>query len=240
MAGLAAKLGPISLPGLAALSGSSTKLLALPCLNNKVQSASIYSKTSGMLEPRLKPWPYETLGFTYPHSLIDGTTKRFNDNSKVIVVEGPPGLGKTKFCQELADELDMLFVPGASMEEFYINPYGYDLRELDPLVKHTKCLSYDEKKFAQDPLGQDGGLDRMQFCLMFMRFKKYVNLLAHLFNTGRGIVTEKSPFSEHVFSEAAYKFGWLDRHSRIAFKKIHAQTLQELLKLTSLSTWTLP
>ena len=48
------------------------------------------------------------------------------------------GLGKTKFCQELADELDMLFVPGASMEEFYINPYGYDLRELDPLVKHTK------------------------------------------------------------------------------------------------------
>jgi hypothetical protein len=44
-----------------------------------------------MLEPRLKPWPYETLGFGYFFHLIDGTTKRFNDNTKMVVVEGPPG-----------------------------------------------------------------------------------------------------------------------------------------------------
>jgi hypothetical protein len=44
-----------------------------------------------MLEPRLKPWPYETIGFNYLFHLIDGTTKRFNDNSKMVVVDGPPG-----------------------------------------------------------------------------------------------------------------------------------------------------
>lgn len=229
MAALATKLGPISLPGLAALSGSS-KLLGLSSFNNRIPAANIYSKTSGMLEPRLKPWPYETIGFSFKQSLIDGTTKRFNDNSKVIVVEGPPGLGKSKFAKELADELDMLYVPGASMEDYYINSYGYDLRELDSLFHYKKCVSYDEKKFAVDPLGQDGGLDRMQYYLMYIRFDKYIKALAHLFNTGQGIVTEQSPFSEHVFSEAAYKFGWLDRNSRIFFNKIHAQTLQELLR----------
>jgi NADH dehydrogenase (ubiquinone) 1 alpha subcomplex subunit 10 len=40
-------------------------------------------------------------------------------------------LGKSKFAKELADELDMLYVPPVSMEDFYINPDGYDLRELD-------------------------------------------------------------------------------------------------------------
>ena len=37
--------------------------------------------------------------FSYPLSLIDGTTKRFKDNSKLVVVEGPPALDKTKFTK---------------------------------------------------------------------------------------------------------------------------------------------
>ena len=37
--------------------------------------------------------------FSYPLSLIDGTTKRFKDNSKLVVVEGPPALDKTKFAK---------------------------------------------------------------------------------------------------------------------------------------------
>lgn len=228
MAAIATKLGSAALPGLANLAGSS-KLLAVG-LNNKVLACNIYSKTSGMLEPRAKPWPYETLGFNAWYHYIDGTTKRFNDNSKIIVVEGPPGLHKTKFAKELADELDMLFVPGASMDEFYTNSYGYDLRELDHLFHYTKCKSYDEKKFAQDPKGQEGGLDRMLDNLCWLRFTKYTNALAHLFNTGQGIVTEKSPYTDHVFTEAAYKFGWIDRESRVYLNKIRKQILPPLLR----------
>ena len=44
--------------------------------------------------------------------------------------------------------------------------------------------SYDEKKFAQDPLGQDGGLDRMLWNLHMMRYFQYVDVLEHIFNTG--------------------------------------------------------
>jgi len=229
MAGLATRLGGSGLPGLCALTGSA-KLLAVPNTNTKVSSANIYSKTSGNIEPRLRPWPYKELGFGYLMSLIDGTTKRFNDNSKVIVVEGPPGLEKSKFAKELADELDMRYVPGASMEDYYVNPYGYDLRDLDYLMTYEKNKSFDEKVFAKNPMATDGGLDRMIHHLANIRLSKYVDLLAHLFNTGEGIVTEKSPYSEYVFMEAAYRQGWIDRTTRIYLNKIRAMTLPMLMK----------
>ena len=75
----------------------------------------------------------------------------------MVVVEGPPALGKTEVAKAIANELDMKFVPGFSMDTYYINSYGYDLRELDYRVEHERVKTYDEKKFAQDPLGQDGG-----------------------------------------------------------------------------------
>jgi hypothetical protein len=40
-------------------------------------------------------------------------------------------LEKSKFAKELADELDMVYVPPVSMEDYYVNYDGYDLRELD-------------------------------------------------------------------------------------------------------------
>ena len=118
-------------------------------------------------------------------SLIDGTTKRFKDNSKLVVVEGPPALDKTKFAKgkillsclfslffspELAEEFGMLFVPGFTMDDFYINAYGYDLRELDFAFKYTRNKSFDEKLFAQDPTANDHGLDRMLYYSHVKRF----------------------------------------------------------------------
>ena len=50
--------------------------------------------------------PAFILIFSYPMSLIDGTTKRFKDNSKLVVVEGPPALDKTKFAKgEINDSI---------------------------------------------------------------------------------------------------------------------------------------
>merc|ERR1719458_1159307 len=114
------------------------------------------------MEPLEKPWPYKQLGYSYPMSLIDGTTKRFKDNSKLVVVEGPPALDKTKFAKELAEEFGMLFVPGFTMDDFYINAYGHTHRELDFAFKYTRNKSFDEKLFAQDPTARDHGLDRMR------------------------------------------------------------------------------
>merc|ERR1719317_1585719 len=99
----------------------------------KVPSANIYSKTSGNLETRLPPWDYKRWGFEQTHSYFDGTTKRFNANSKMVVIEGPPALGKTEVAKAIVDDL------------------------------------------------------------------------AHIFNTGEGIVTERSPFSDWIYFDAAYR-----------------------------------
>jgi len=228
MAALSSKLGAgVPTIGLLASKG---RILAVGALNIKVPKANIYSKTSGMLEPRLKPWPYETLGFSYFFHLIDGTTKRFNDNTKMVVVDGPPALEKSKFAKELADELDMIYVPPVTMENYYVNHNGYDLRELDHKFHYPRNISFDEKKFAQNPTSQDGGLDRMLDTLQYMRYASYLDALAHMFNTGRGIVMEKSPYSEHVYVEAAYKQGWIDKTSRIYFYKKRENTLPFLLR----------
>ena len=178
------------------------------------------SKTSGDMPQRLPPWDYKRFGFEWIHSVIDGTTKRFNDNSKMVVIEGPPGLGKTEVAKAIAEEFDMLFVPGFTMENFYINSYGYDLRELDYQIKHERVKSYDEKKFAQDPLGQDGGLDRMLYQLHIMRYFQYVDSLCHIFNTGQGIVTERSPFSDWVYFDAAFNQGWIDKTTKTHYWKV--------------------
>lgn len=229
MASLASKLVSL-VPGSGTSAAGQARLLAVQVVNNKVPSANIYSKTSGQMEERLKPWDYKRWGYGYALQITEGTTKRFNDNTKVIVVEGPPGLEKSKFAKELAEEFDMLYVPGASMDDLYINKYGYDLRELDWQFQHPKNKSFDEKKFAKDPLGQDGGLDRMVSELQAIRGYKYNDLLAHVFNTGQGIVTEKSPFSEAVFIEGAYKMGWIHKTTRIRYYQIQQMVLQHLLR----------
>jgi len=206
------------------------KLLAVAAINVKAPSANIYSKTSGNLETRLPPWNYKRYGFDYVHSLFDGTTKRFNDNSKLIVVEGPPALGKTEFAKEIAEEFDMLFVPGFTMEDHYINSYGYDLRELDYMTNYERVKSYDEKKFSQDPLGQNGGLDRMLWGLFVFRYMQYADNLAHIFNTGQGVVTERSPHSDWVYFDAAYNQGWIEKSTKTYYYKMRNLIIDQLLR----------
>jgi len=229
MASLASKFVSL-VPGSGSSAAGQARLLAVQVANNKVPCANIYSKTSGQIEERPKPWNYKKWGYSYALQVLEGTTKRFNDNTKVIAVEGPPGLEKSKFAKELAEEFDMLYVPGASMDDLYINKYGYDLRELDWQFHHDRNKSYDEKKFAQDPLGQNGGLDRMVSKLQEIRGLKYNELLAHVFNTGQGIVTEKSPYSEAVFIEAAYKMGWIHKTTRTRYYRVQQMVLQHLLR----------
>ena len=191
-------------------------------------NAKMHSKTSGNLPQKSKPWDYKRWGFEYINALFDGTTKRFNENSKVVVVEGPPALGKTEMAKALADEFDLKFFPGFTMDDYYVNHYGYDLRELDYRFTHERNLSYDEKKFAKDPLGQDGGLDRMLWCLHMFRYMQYVDILEHIFNTGEGVVVERSPFSDWAYIDAAYNQGWIDKTTKTHYWKVRGTRARHL------------
>lgn len=79
------------------------------------QKCNISGKTlrvSNVVKP--KAYNYKEKHYGFIQACLDKTTKRLDENSKVIVVEGPIAAGKSKFAKELADELEMLYLPEVS------------------------------------------------------------------------------------------------------------------------------
>lgn len=80
-----------------------------------VQKCNISGKTlrgSKIVKPKAYDYKHRNYGFI--QACLDKTTKRLDENSKIIVVDGPIASGKSKFAKELADELEMLYLPEVS------------------------------------------------------------------------------------------------------------------------------
>lgn len=58
--------------------------------------------------------------------------------------------GKSKLAKEIAKSFGMLYYPEANLDMEYINPYGYDLRQLDPMLPAC-CKSFDVMDFMRNP-----------------------------------------------------------------------------------------
>lgn len=145
----------------------------------------------------------------------------------MIVVEGPIASGKSNFAKDLAKDLDMHYVPQPSMDQIYINPYGFDMRTLDSqLPKNTR--SYDEKSFCTDPNGRNCA--QFQIRMMMLRYDAYVDALAHILSTGQGVVTNRSPYSDYVFLETMFKHGYISRGARSVYYDLRGNTMTELMK----------
>ncbi|XP_047101221.1 NADH dehydrogenase [ubiquinone] 1 alpha subcomplex subunit 10, mitochondrial [Schistocerca piceifrons] len=176
---------------------------------------------------RPAPWPYKERGYNVFWSWIDKTRHRFDDNSKIVVVEGPPAAGKTAFASALATDLDMLHLPEVTMDMHYINPYGYDMRQLDPQMPDS-LKSYDHRDFCRNPTHRNAATFQM---LMYRyRFSQYVDALAHLMNTGQGVVLERCAFSDFVFVEAMVQCGYLSKTARSVYYDVRRNTISELLE----------
>ena len=101
-----------------------------------------------------------------------------------ITVEGSHAIGKSKFAKELAEELGMAYVEYPTMDDMYINPYGFDLRKVADLLPE-RMRPYDEKDFSRNPLGPiPGSCDRMLIHLYRLKFFNYVFAIRHILNTG--------------------------------------------------------
>lgn len=145
----------------------------------------------------------------------------------MIVVEGPIASGKKAFAKELAEELDMLYVPAPTMDEIYISPYGYDMRQLDSQLPKD-ARSFDIKNFCLTPNAKN--VAQFQIRMMMLRYSSYIDALAHLFSTGQGIVTNRCPYSDNVFLEAMFKNGYISKGARSVYYDLRAHTITEILK----------
>ncbi|KAH8365051.1 NADH dehydrogenase [ubiquinone] 1 alpha subcomplex subunit 10, mitochondrial [Drosophila serrata] len=193
------------------------------------QRCSISGKTmrGGPRVPKAAPYPYKTKKYNVISSFFDKTSTRFDENSKVICVEGPIASGKTKFAQELAEELDMQYYPAVDLDLIYINSYGFDLRKLDPELPPS-CRSYDIRNFCQDPNHDLAA--QFQIRMYMLRYSQYIDALQHILSTGQGVVLERSPYSDFVFMEAMFRQGYISRGARSVYNELRQNTIGELLK----------
>lgn len=111
-------------------------------------------------------------------------------------------------AKQLAEELEMLYIPEANMDMHYINDYGYDMRQLDEKLPES-CRSFDVKDFCKNP--KHFNVANFQILMFHIRFGQYFDAIAHLLNTGQGVILDRSVFSDFVFMESMYKCGFVSR-----------------------------
>lgn len=175
------------------------------------------------------PWPYEKKMFWQYHYYFhwESTLARFDQNTKLIVVEGPPAAGKSKFAKHIADSFGMFYLPEANLDMQYTNPYGFDTKTLDPLLP-PDCKSFDIKDFLKNP--KHKLVARMQIQQFVVRLSQYYDALAHLLSTGQGVVLDRCLYSDFVFAEAMFKNGYLSKKAYKKYYEFRDNNLHRILR----------
>lgn len=173
---------------------------------NLIHKASICHKSK--LPPKnVKHWPYKEKSWNPLNLWTDPfTKKKFDENTKVIQIEGNIASGKREFANQLAEELGMKVFPEISLDNLYINLTGYDYRALNPSLPERLKIC-DLEMFHENPARHS--VVHMQYYLFKLRYYQYFEALRHLFNTGQGVILVRSCFTERVFVEAMHNMGWL-------------------------------
>ena len=180
-------------------------------------------------EPRKKPapFPYWKKSYNLFYQAIDPMTYRFDENTRIVVVDGLPAIGKSKLCDQLAKEFGLLYMPAPTHEQYYINQYGFDTRQLDPQLPYL-AQSYDLERFHQNPT--DKRVAFFQLLYFLMRFEQYTNALLHLLSTGQGVILDRSVYSNFVFATAMLNAGYINKDTLNVITHMTNKGMQYLLK----------
>lgn len=180
-----------------------------------VASRNIYGSQSRIEDPKkTKAFDYENRVLNYWRDLTDKVSTRLDENSKIVVVEGAPGIGKSDFAKQLADDLGMKYLGEATMEDAIVNKYGESLRDYNEFLT-PKNKVFTEIEFVKNPTPEiEGAVDRWLYYTYVEKYFQYFLALRHVFNTGQGCVIEKSVFGNHLMFDACYNAGWIDRTTR--------------------------
>jgi len=207
---------------------SLSKALLKPPNTEFVAVRCISGKTSGLiLKDRPKPYDYINKRYNPLMWLVDKTTSRFNENTKVVVVDGPIASGKSKVAKGLAEEFDMLYFPEANMDMININPYGFDMRKLDAELPERVRI-FDLDHFLKNPKSSRSLLWQIE--QYRLRYSQYIDALAHLLSTGQGVVMDRSPYSDFVFAEAMARCGYITKSQLKCYYEYRNNAISELMR----------
>lgn len=173
------------------------------------------------------PFPYWKKQCSEINMTFDPTTLRFDENTKLIVVDGPPAVGKSKLCEQIAKEFGLLYMPPPVFDEMYINYYGFDVRSLNPKLKDEWRMR-DLTDFLRDPNHE--GTARIQHAIFIMRIEQYMNALVHILATGQGVVLNRSIYTEAGYMHAMYNSGYLSKKAVNEFEMMRKNTFHLLMR----------
>lgn len=134
--------------------------------------------------------------------------------------------GKSAIGKELADLLGMHFIPDITMDFYYTNDYGFDMRKLDPQLP-VNCRSFDERNFLENP--EHFNAASFQIIKYKLRYASYIDAIAHMLNTGDGVILERSPYSDFAFVEAMYKCKYMSKAARDIYYILRKHAMPDLV-----------
>lgn len=186
-------------------------------------------KTLALKEHIVKPpsypyWEKECNDFAM---MFDPMSLRYDENSKLIIVEGPPAVGKTKLCETIAKEFGLLYMPTVTHDEIFINPYGFDVRSISSKVP-VSFKPHDLNDFLKDPHHVQTAMFQLGY--FQMRFEQYMNALLHILASGQGVVLNRCIYTETAFTQAMYNAGYVSKRVVNDFERMRLNTYKFLLK----------
>lgn len=113
------------------------------------------------------------------------------------------------------------------MDAIYINKYGYDLRKLDPELP-VNCRSFDIKNFCENPNHRN--VANFQIRMYMLRYRQYIDALAHIMSTGQGVILDRCCYSDFVFLETLHKHSYISKGARSVYYELKENTISELMK----------
>lgn len=113
------------------------------------------------------------------------------------------------------------------MDDYFVNAYGFDMRQLDPQLPEA-ARTFDTNNFLQTPTHENVAC--YQLHQLKLKYQKYFDALAHLTNTGQGVVIERSCYSDFVFVEAMLRAGYISKDFHRAYYEIRENVMDFLLK----------
>jgi len=177
-------------------------------------------------DDRPVPWNYKTRQINHFWKWFDACTDRFDEYSRVIVVDGNIGSGKTTLAKQIAQKFDLLYFPEPDSRMMYsgVPPFNDDFREPEFQSKlHPRIRKYDLEDFYREPNKRPARAAELQNMFYEWRYYQYAEACVHLTNTGQGVVLDRSIFSDHVFADTLFDLGMMNRkcHNWYHFRKAH-------------------
>ena len=133
--------------------------------------------------------------------------------AKVFAIEGNIGVGKNEFGKKFSEILDLKYYPTTTLDYVITRlrgkyPDEYIEYMLGPDSVHSSVYNLSFDYFSQNPTDWIH-TSKLQLFMLRNRYFQYCDALAYLFQTGRGVVTNRTFFSDRIFADAQRKLGWL-------------------------------